>query len=43
MVGDVMRNVRVFFVRGECGDDINAMVSGRMNHDDEDRWTNENM
>ena len=36
VVGDAMRNVQVFFVRGECGEDINAMVSGRMIHEDED-------
>ena len=36
MVGDVMRDVRVFFVGGECGEDINAMVSGGMIHRDED-------
>jgi len=36
VIGDAMRNVRVFFVRGECGEDIDAMVSGVMNHEDED-------
>jgi len=34
VVGDAMRNMRVFFVRGECGEgDINAMVSGGMRID----------
>jgi hypothetical protein len=33
----------VFFVHGECGGDINAMVSGEMNHEGEDRQANKNM
>jgi hypothetical protein len=34
--GDAMWDMRVFLVRGECGEDINAMVSGKMIHEDED-------
>jgi hypothetical protein len=43
VVGDAMWDVRVFLVRGECGEDINAMVSGEVIHVDEGCRVNKKM